>query len=108
MVAAVDITISSRGAEPSAALVAATRRKIGRLGRFVEGMDTAEVHFSEEKNPRIVEKDICEVVIEGRGQRVHCKVAASDGFAAVDLAVEKLEHQLAKLKSKVTVRGHRN
>ena len=77
MVAGVDITISSRGAEPSAALVAATRRKIGRLARFVEGMDTAEVHFSEEKNPRIVEKDICEVVIEGHGQHVHCKVAAS-------------------------------
>ena len=26
----------------------------------------------------------------------------------VDLAVEKLEHQLTKLKSKVAVRGHRN
>ena len=103
----VDVTISSRGAEPSAALVAATRRKIGKLARFVEGMDVAEVHFSEEKNPRIVDKEICEVVIEGRGQRVHCKVAATDGFAALDLAVEKLEHQLGKLKSRVAVRGHR-
>ena len=104
----VDITISSRGAEPSAALVAATRRKIGRLTRYVDGLDTAEVHFAEEKNPRIVDKDICEVVIEGRGQRVHCKVAATDSFAALDLAVEKLEHQLEKLKSRVAVRGHRS
>jgi len=97
----VDITISSRGADPSAALVSATKRKIGKLGRFLDGIDTAEVHFAEEKNPRIV-------VLEGRGQRVHCKVAAADSFAALDLAVEKLEHQLVKLKSRVAVRGHRS
>ena len=103
-----DITISSRGADPSAALVSATKRKIGKLGRFLDGIDTAEVHFAEEKNPRIVDREICEVVLEGRGQRVHCKVAAADSFAALDLAVEKLEHQLVKLKSRVAVRGHRS
>jgi len=103
----VDITISSRGAEPSEALLAATRRKIGRLARLFDGMNAAEVHFSEEKNPRIVDKDICEVVLEGRGQRVHCKVAATDGFGALDLAVAKLEHQLGKVKSRVDDHGHR-
>jgi ribosomal subunit interface protein len=102
-----EVTISSRGAEPSAALISATRRKIGRLARFVDGMDVAEVHFSEERNPRIVERDVCEVVMEGKGQRVHCKVAASDGFAALDLAVAKLEHQLTKLKNRVAPRGRR-
>jgi putative sigma-54 modulation protein len=104
----VEIEISSRGTDLSEPLNAATRRKIGRLARFVEGMEIARVHFSEEKNPRIVDREICEVVIEGRGQRVHCKVAAPDGFGALDKAVEKLEHQLGTLKSKVAVRGHRS
>jgi ribosomal subunit interface protein len=58
------------------------------------------VHFSEEHNPRIVDKEVCEVTLEGRGHHVRCKVAAADGFAAVDRAVDKLEHQLHKLKTK--------
>jgi putative sigma-54 modulation protein len=35
-------------------------------------------------------------------------VSAPDGFAAVDLAVEKLEHQLHKLKTKLLKRTHAN
>jgi ribosome-associated translation inhibitor RaiA len=41
------------------------------------------------------------VHLEGQGHHVRCKVRAADGFAAVDLAVEKLGHQLHKLKTKL-------
>jgi putative sigma-54 modulation protein len=67
-------------------------------------MDRAEVHFWEEKNPRIDNKEICEVTMEGHGHHVRCKVSAPDGFTAIDLAVEKLERQLRKLKTKVNKR----
>ena len=100
-----EITISSRGADPSEALISATPLKIGRLPRFVDGMEFARVHFAEEKNPRIADKEICEVVMEGHGHQVQCKVSAPDRFTALDRAVEKLEHQLTKLKSKLGVRG---
>ncbi len=102
---AVEITISSRGADPSEALIAAARLKIGRLPRFAEGMELARVHFAEEKNPRIADKELCEVVMEGHGHQVRCKVSAPDRFTALDQAVEKLEHQLTKLKSKFGARG---
>ncbi len=97
----VDIKVSGRHTEVSDVLRQATIDKIGRLGRYVDGMERAEVHFSEERNPRIVDKEICEVTLEGHGHHVRCKVAAPDGFAAVDRAVEKLEHQLHKLKTKL-------
>jgi len=80
--------------------------KIGRLGRFVEGLDHAEVHFWEHKNPRIADKEVCEVTIEGHGHHVRCKVQAPDGFQAVDKAYDKLEHQLHKLKTKLARRNH--
>lgn len=96
-----DIKVSGRHTEVSDVLRQATIDKIGRLGRYVDGMERAEVHFSEERNPRIVDKEICEVTLEGHGHHVRCKVAAPDGFAAVDRAVEKLEHQLHKLKTKL-------
>ena len=103
-----EITVSSRHTEVSEALRAAAQEKIGRLARFLEGMDRAEVHFSEERNRRIADKEICEVTLEGHGHHVRCKVAAPDGFVAIDRAVEKLEHQLYKLKTRLVRRNHAN
>lgn len=101
-----EITVSARHTDVSAALREAVEEKIGRLTRYLEGMDRAEVHFTEERNPRIADKEVCEVTLEGHGHHVRCKVAAADGFAAIDAAVAKLEHQLHKLKTKVQARRH--
>ena len=59
------------------------------------------MHFSEEKNPRISDKEICEVTVEGHGHHIRTKVTAPDAFVAIDRAVAKLEHQLHKLKTKL-------
>lgn len=101
-----EITVSARHTEVSEALRRSAEEKIGRLSRYLEGMDRAEVHFLEERNPRIADKEICEVVLEGHGHHVRCKVAAPDGFTAIDKAVNKLEHQLRKLKTKLQRRHH--
>lgn len=101
-----DITLSARHMDISTALRAAAEEKIGRLSRFREGLLRAEVHFSEERNPRISEKEVCEVSMEGGGDHLRCKVAAADPFMAIDLAVAKLEQQLYKLKTKQVLRSH--
>jgi ribosomal subunit interface protein len=95
-----EITVSARHTDISPALRTAAEAKIGRLSRLLGGIERAEVHFFEEHNPRIEAKEVCEVRLDGRGHHLHCKAAAADGFAAVDLAAEKLEHQLQKLKTK--------
>lgn len=102
-----DVSVSSRNLELTDALRSAAEEKIGRLSRFLEGMDRAEVHLVEEKNPRIADKkDVCEVTMAGHGHHVRVKVAAADPFAAIDLAVNKLEQQLHKLKTKLLARNH--
>jgi ribosome hibernation promoting factor len=98
----VEITVSSRHTEVSELLRASTVDKISKLGRFLEGMDRAEVHR------RMADKEVCEVMLVGHGHHVRCKVSAPDGFAAVDKAVEKLEHQLHKLKTKLLRRSHQH
>ena len=95
------VTVSRRHTEVSESLRLVTEEKIGRLARFVDGLDYAEVHFWEHKNPRIADKEVCEVTIEGHGHHVRCKVQAPDGYQAIDLAYDKLEHQLHKLKTKL-------
>ena len=58
-----EITVSSRHTEVSELLRESTVEKIGRLGRFLEGMDRAEVHFSEEHTRRNADKEVCEVTL---------------------------------------------
>lgn len=98
------VTVSRRHTDVSESLRVMTEEKIGRLARFVDGLDHAEVHFREHKNPRIPDKEVCEVTIEGHGHHVRCKVQAPDAFQAVDKAYDKLEQQLLKLKTKLNRR----
>lgn len=98
------VTVSRRHTEVPESLRVMAEEKIGRLGRFLDGLDHAEVHFWEHKNPRIADKEVCEVTIEGHGHHVRCKVQAPDGYQAIDKAYDKLEHQLHKLKTKLSRR----
>ena len=101
-----DVTVRGRNIDVSEQLRTAAAEKVERLGRLLHGMDHAEVHFMEEKNPRISEKEVCELVLAGHGHIVRAKAASSDAFTALDQAVAKLEHQLAKLKGKLLSRSH--
>ena len=99
------VTVSRRHTQVPESLRVMAEEKIGRLGRFLDGLDHAEVHFWEHKNPRIADKEVCEVTIEGHGHHVRCKVQAPDGYQAIDKAYDKLEHQLHKLKTKLSRRN---
>jgi putative sigma-54 modulation protein len=100
-----EITVSGRRTDVSDKLRRVTEEKVARLERFVD-MERAEVHFAQQKNPRIRERDTCEITLTGHGHHVRVKVAAGDGFAAVDKASEKAAQQLTKLKSKLVKRSH--
>lgn len=100
-----EITVSGRRTDVSDKLRRLTEEKVARLDRFVE-MDRAEVHFDQQKNPRIRDRETCEITLSGHGHHVRVKVAAGDGFTAVDKASDKAGQQLAKLKSKLVQRSH--
>ena len=80
--------------------------KVGRLLRRCPGLEQAEVHFSEEHNPRIADRECCEVIMNGHGRIIRAHAAAPDPLVAVDLVVEKLEHQLEKTKGRIVGRSH--
>jgi putative sigma-54 modulation protein len=96
----VDVTIRGRNVEVPPAVKRAAVDKLSKLGRFVEGMDRAEVCLSEQRNPRISEKDVCEVTLHGNGHLVRAKATAAEMAVALERAVEKLEHQLQKVKTR--------
>ena len=101
-----DVSISARHVNITPRLEEVVQEKIGQLDRFLEGLDSADVHFDEARNPRIADKETCEVVLEGHGHHLRCKVNAPDPYTAVDLATAKLERQIRKLRTKLERRRH--
>jgi ribosomal subunit interface protein len=83
-----------------------TEEKVGRLGHLCPGLDRAEVHFSEERNRRISDRECCEVSIAGHGRSLRATAAAPTPLGAVDRVVEKLERQLEKTKGLIVERTH--
>src|SRR2546430_1929174 len=101
-----DVSIRGRNVELSEALRSAAEDKVSRLSRFLDGMDHVEIHFYEERNPRIQQRDVCEVTFKAHGHLLRAKATAGDPFSAVDGVVAKLEHQIEKLKGKLIGRSH--
>lgn len=101
-----EVSISSRGMPVTPRLDSVAREKISRLDRYLDGLERAVVHFSEERNPRITDRDVCEITLEGSGHHVRCKTAGRDPYTAVDKAIAKLERQLRARKTKLLDKYH--
>jgi putative sigma-54 modulation protein len=102
----VDVVIAYGRRIVSDPVRALTTEKVGRLGRLCPGLERAEVHFFEEHNPRIADRECCEVIIIGHGRTVRAHAAGPVPLVAVDLVVDKLEHQLEKTKGRLVARTH--
>ena len=101
-----EVTIRGRNVEVTDRLRAAAEEKIARLSRHHEGWEHAEVNFFEERNPRISAKEVCEATLRGHGRIIRAKAASTDALGSLDRVVDKLEHQIEKLKSRLISRSH--
>lgn len=102
-----EVTVRGRNVEVTDRLRAAAEEKVARLSRHHDGWETAEVLFFEERNPRISAKEVCEATLRGHGKMpVRAKAASGDPLGSLDRVVDKLEHQISKLKSRLISRSH--
>src|SRR5918912_3098246 len=101
-----DIVIRGKNVEVSESLRSAALKQMTKLDRFANGFGRAEVDFSEERNPRIADNQVCEVLVHLRGHYLKARAAASEPFAALALVIDKVEHQVKRLKEKRVARTH--
>lgn len=101
-----DVVIANGRRIVSDEVRALVAEKVGRLGHLCPGLERAEVQFSEEHNPRISDRECCEVAIVAPGRVIRAHAAGPEPLVAVDLVVEKLEHQLEKTKGRLVGRSH--
>jgi putative sigma-54 modulation protein len=101
-----DIVIRGKNVEVSDTLRTMALERMGKLDRFANGFGRAEVDFSELRNPRIADNQVCEVLIHLKGHWLKAHAAAPEPFAALSLVIDKVEHQVKKLKEKRVARTH--
>lgn len=93
--------------EVPAGLREAAERKLGKLAAFLDPSGWVEVGFVEEKNPRIAGRYHCEIVAHVRGRRLKVEGSATEPYAALEVATERVEKQVRRLKDKRVTRRHR-
>jgi putative sigma-54 modulation protein len=101
-----EIAVHGRHFAVPSELKGSVHEKVGHLGRYLEGMERAEVRFFEERNPRIAEPVGCEVTVAGHGHVVRARASGPDPSTALDRVVEKVAHRLCRLKEKLVGRSH--
>jgi ribosomal subunit interface protein len=80
--------------------------KLARLARLAPVLERAEVQLTSDRDGSGVPRQVCQVTMTGHGYTVRAKAAAAEAPVAVDLVVDKLEHQVERLKGKLVGRSH--
>jgi len=101
-----DIVIRGKNVEVSESLRSAALKQMAKLDRFANGFGRAEVDFFEHRNPRIADNQVCEVLVHVKGHLLKAHASAAEPFAALAAVVDKVEHQVKRLKEKRVARTH--
>ncbi len=101
-----DTLVNGRHAEISPALRAATVKKVAHLERFASDVRLVEVEFSDMASRRSADAHTCEILIHLKGQLVKGVASAAEQPAALDLAIEKVTHQMRRLKERRSTGRH--
>jgi putative sigma-54 modulation protein len=101
-----DIVVRGKNVDIGKRLRATSEEKIAKLTRFAHDLTRVEVDFSAIKNPRVADNELCEVTLHLPRHFVKAHAAATEQLAALDLTIDKLAHQLTRLKDKRVARNH--
>jgi ribosomal subunit interface protein len=97
----VDIVVKGRHTEISERFRQHVADKLGKVEKLDSKVITVDVECAKERNPRQVDlSERVELTIHSRGPVVRAEASAQDCYAALDLAVAKLEARLRKAQDR--------
>jgi len=93
----VDIVVKARHVEVSDRFRTAAQDKLAKVERLDPGLQRVDVEVSKELNPRLADRAFrVELTCRGKGPVIRAEAAAEDKFAALDVALGKLEGRLRR------------
>jgi putative sigma-54 modulation protein len=102
-----EIVVRAKNTKVAPAVQEITREKLGKITRFGMDVTRVEVDFSEMKNPRVHDCELCEVTVHVKGHFVKAHASSTDQLAALDIVIDKVEYQVTRLKQRKVDRQHR-
>ena len=95
------IDIRGKNFELNDSIKAYTEEKVGKLSRFFDQVESAEVTLKVERNKSIENNHRVEVTLRANSQVIRAEEATVSMYSSIDVVVEKLERQLKKFKRKL-------
>jgi putative sigma-54 modulation protein len=102
-----DIVVRGKNRPVSSRLDAVAREKVSRIAKFTHDAGRVEVDFAEQQHRRVAESQLCEITVHLKKHFVKAHACAPEPEAALDLAVDKIGHQVSRIKDKRVTRSRR-
>jgi ribosome-associated translation inhibitor RaiA len=100
-----EIAFRVRGVEVPESVRHRTRLRVTRLAEPC-GIDRAVVSFSAQRNPRITEREVCQITLFGGRQILRGCATATDVAVAAERVVSILEQRASRLRARQAGRRH--
>ncbi len=101
-----EILVRGKNVDVAPSLRELTEEKLAKLPRFAQDVHRVEVEYSEIRNPRVADKQVCEVTVHLKRHVLKAHAAAAEQVAALDLVVDKAAHQVSRLNDKRISKSH--
>jgi len=95
-----DVIVRGKHVDVPDRLRTITQRKIAKIDRFTHDVERVEVEYSEQRNPRIADPDVCTVTVQMKRRVVTAHASAPRHEAALDIVIRKLEQQMSRIKER--------
>ncbi len=102
-----DIVVRDKNRTVSDRLESVTRVKAAKIARFTHDAGRVEVDYSEVHTARSDARELCEITVHLKRRFLKAHATAGEPETALDLALAKVEHQVARLKDKRVSRSRR-
>jgi ribosomal subunit interface protein len=103
----VDVVVNGQHVQVDAALRAVTLEKIDRITKFASDVRRVDVDYGRHQTRRAGDSCTCEILVHLKNHLVKGTAAAVEHVMALDLALEKVEHQMRRLHERRIQRGRR-
>ena len=97
----VEVAIFGRNMDVTDRIDDYVTKKVSRLDRFLSGIEEARVDLSYAKSARSAsDRQVAQITLRGKGFILRSEERADDIFAALDIAVDKIQRQIERYKGK--------
>ena len=98
---AVEVAVYGRDLDVTDRLYDYVTAKVSKLDRYLNGIEQARVDLSYVKSARSAsDRQVAQITLRGKGFILRSEERADDIFAALDVAIDKIQRQIERYKGK--------